>query len=63
MVERFRNCRFPEMHFPAVAWTPLRKEGPMEYTYTTTFGGVSGGYGYVYTVTGGRVDGSGNSRF
>ncbi len=35
----------------------------MEYTYTTTFGGVSGGYGYVYTVTGGRVDANGNSRY
>ena len=35
----------------------------MEYRYSTDFGGLNGGYGYVYTVTGGKVDGSGQSRF
>lgn len=40
-----------------------KKESIMEYRYSTDFGGVSGGYGYVYTVTGGQVDGNGQSRF
>ena len=35
----------------------------MDYAYTTDFGGVNGRYGYVYTVTGGLVDGNGQSRF
>jgi hypothetical protein len=35
----------------------------MAWGYTTNAAGGDGKYVYTYSVTGGRVDGNGNSRF